>query len=896
MRRPAVLALLTAASICCAQATTFFVSPEGSDAWSGTLKAANADRTDGPFATIARGQQAARIALQTLRGDQQAVIVYLRGGTYLLDEPLQFTPEDTAAGDIPVTYAAYEDETPVISGGRPIEGWRITEEGHWEAHLPDVKAGEWTFSQFFVNDQRRYRPRLPKQGYYYITGQASPTAASEGKGYDRFRFREGDLLPEWAGSKDIEVLPFHWWSMSRLRIAQVATDPHVVTFAGHTYRSTRWARLPVGHRYLIENVPGALAEPGEWYLNRSTGVLTYIPREGEEPDAAAAIAPRLPYLVRIKGEPEAGLPVGPITFRGLTFAHTNWNVPDRGYSFSQAEANIPAAFQIAGAHHIVLERCRIEQVGGYAIDLSGGSRRCRIEDCALTDLGGGGIRMGSQGHTRDPERVCRGNVVRNCLIAHGGRLHPAAVGVLILHASHNDISHNEIHDFYYTGISVGWQWAYAPSDAHHNTIEYNHIHTIGQGVLSDMGGIYTLGPSPGTVIRCNVFHDIESYSYGGRGIYFDQATTGILAENNLVYGVKGGAFCMHFGKDNRVVNNIFALARQGVIEPVRDEQHHQFDFERNIVYWEEGPLFTAKATGACYSMKRNLYWNPHPDQIAFGKQTFAQWQASGQDEGSLIADPLFIDPANADFTLQAGSPAEEIGFEPFEPREAGREAGATQWPERPGVPRAFPPPPPERPNIPLIEDLEVTQVGGRVPGFHTAEDPDIKLATARVTDETAASGKHSLKFTDLPGQAHNYNPHAYYATSFASGMVAGSFDLRIEEGIQFCHEWRTYGHPYINGPSLRVIEGVLHAEGEPLTTIPIGEWVHIEVTCGVGEDATGEYTLSVSFPGEEPQQWTSLQCDPAFDRLSWFGFIAEGTQAGVFYLDNIRLGPHKGSD
>ena len=81
------------------------------------------------------------------------------------------------------------------------------------------------------------------------------------------------------------------------------------------------------------------------------------------------------------------------------------------------------------------------------------------------------------------------------------------------------------------------------------------------------------------------------------------------------------------------------------------------------------------------------------------------------------------------------------------------------------------------------------------------------------------------------------------------------------------------------------------AAGQDLTSIPQGEWALIEIVCAVGEDADGTWSLTVRLPDDDVRTWGDLPCDAQFTHLNWFGFVAEGTDAGVFYLDDIRLAP-----
>lgn len=688
----AVTFLLAAQAVAGAVKADFFVAPGGSDRWSGRLPNADAKKTDGPFATVDRARRAVAALREAEPARKTPVSVLLRGGTYELKRTLTFGAADSGSEASPTIYAAYPGEQPVLSGGSEIAGWRTLAGGHWQADLPDVKQGKWAFTQLFVDGQRRYRPRLPEKGYFHIARDVP--AAGKAKGHDRFGFRAGDVRADWHNLDDVEIFAFHQWAGSRLRIARIDANSHTVTFTGPTCSKSYWAALRKGQRYLAINVREALSQPGQWYLDRKAGTLTYVPRKGETPAKCRVAAPRLAQLLVLRGDARAKRFVQHVHFRGLVFAHTNWTMPPGGNSFPQAEVNQSAAVEATAARHCHIERCAVRHTGGYAVAIGFATRHVELIDCELADLGAGGVKIGTIGAPRGQrlteETAASNNVVRNCLIAHGGRLHPAGIGVWIGHAHHNRVEHNDICDFYYSSVSVGWVWGYRKSLATHNRIEHNHMHTIGQGVLSDMGGVYTLGVSPGTAVRYNRIHDVRSYSYGGWGLYTDEGSTGIVMENNVVYRTWTGSFHQHYGRENKIRNNILVDSKKWQLQRTRVENHTSFTFERNVVSWKTGPLLNGRWKDGRFEMDHNVYFNAAGKPVGFAGLTLEQWRKKGKDVHSVIADPQFVAPEKDDYRLKPTSPAFKVGFKPFDISAAGRLKTATRR-KMPPVPRAWPP-------------------------------------------------------------------------------------------------------------------------------------------------------------------------------------------------------------
>ena len=174
---------------------------------------------------------------------------------------------------------------------------------------------------------------------------------------------------------------------------------------------------------------------------------------------------------------------------------------------------------------------------------------------------------------------------------------------------------------------------------------------------------------PKSRIAFNVVHDVTRRDYGGWGIYPDEGAHDLLIRQNLVYRCQDGALFAHHNRDITAENNIFALNRGAQVER-GGIGGFELTCRRNLFYYAEGKAvgdYGSEHSGrdVC-AFDRNLYWNASGKPVLFGTMSFAEWQATGQDKDSRVADPMFVAPEKGDFRLRPGSPAAEVGFEPWD--------------------------------------------------------------------------------------------------------------------------------------------------------------------------------------------------------------------------------------
>lgn len=659
-----------------------WIAPSGDDAASG--RAPQHNGTDGPLASPEGARRVLR-AYKDAGALHGPVTVWVSGGRYELEQPLRFGPDDS----LPVTWRAVAGETPIFSGGRRITDWKteqVNGREAWVAELPAVARGEWSFRSLWADGVRCPRARLPKEGFFRIAdlpqwprdAPLNPFARLPGN--DELVWGEGDLQA-WPGLGEADVVAYTLWLDHRLPVASVDAENRTLHLARRSVRPLVDDKRDGFARYFVENLFEALSEPGEWFLDAKSGRLFYLPLPGQTPQNTEIIAPHLEQLLLVGGE--AGRPVEWLRFEGIEWAHTDWDYLDAKFGgTAQAAWKAKGALHLEYARGVSFADCTVRHVGGYAVEIGHGCFGCHLVGCELEDLGAGGVQLsGGDAHAPTHERTGAIRLTDNHIHAYG-RVFAAGVGILARHAGDCRIAHNHIHDGFYTAISVGWVWGYKPGVAHNNLIEANHIHDIGRGLLSDMGGVYLLGVAPGTRVRGNWIYGIEKYKYGGWAIYPDEGSSHLLIEGNVCTDANETLFNQHFGRENLVRNNIFVAGGEGVISLGRGEAHRSFTLQRNILVARNTPFlrsssaFDVLRAREAFDSDLNLWWLEGGEEMVVAKVPTAdgperalgweEWRAMGQDGHSLVADPRFVDFQGRDLRLLPDSPAWEIGFEPID--------------------------------------------------------------------------------------------------------------------------------------------------------------------------------------------------------------------------------------
>jgi len=522
-----------------AGSASFYVAPQGNDSGRGTKAQ--------PFATLEQARSAVRALRQStvVRGP---VTVYLRGGTYRIKHTVELTAQDAGDERAPVTWRAYPGEEVRLVGGARLRGFtpvadaavlaRLGETARSHVRQADLKAEgvqEWGHvtadngprADLICDQHYMTLARYPNAGEWLrVAGIPAGGTKYEFEGvvhYGRFSY-DSDHPARWQDTNELWVHGY-WvydWSDQYQRVAKLDLAQREISpqppYHHYGYKK--------GQRFYFVNVLEELDQPGEWYLDRKSGMLYFWPPGELE-------------------KSEVGFPELQEPMLALNQAH---DVCIRGLTFECSRAG---AITIQGGTRIEVAGCVIRNVGDPAIDVRGGTHHS-IRSCDIYEVAGTGI--GIDGGDR--KTLARGeHVVENCHIHHYARLLKTYKPAVQLHGVGNRIVHCAVHDAPHMGIG------YAGND---HVIEYCDFYRIAQET-GDVGVTYTMGDWTfmGHEFRHNYFHNIHGPgNLGCFTIYPDLPCGGIHLHGNVFFDLDQ-VFHSNSGRGMVVENNLFLRCGKG---------------------------------------------------------------------------------------------------------------------------------------------------------------------------------------------------------------------------------------------------------------------------------------------------------------------------------------------
>ena len=657
------LACLALAVSVAAEPLFLHVSTKGDDAWSGRLPAPNAARTDGPFASLERARDEIR-ALKGTNAAPEGVVVEVAGGIYEPERPLELTAADGGTAAAPIVYRARQGETVRLVGGKVLRNWRpvtdptvrerldpaAREHVVWtnlrEHGIDDfgamVSGPRWGQSspglEIFFRDQPMTLARWPNDGFVKIVEVHGPTEknirGTKGTVEGIFEY-DGGRPERWRNEPDI-MLHGYWfwdWADQRMRAAAIDPEKHRITLESphHTFGYRK------GMHWYAYNLLPELDSPGEWYLDRTAGVLYFWPPEPIE-DGAAMVSV-LPSLLVADGTAH-------LTVRGLTF-----------------EATRGTALRFQGAEQVRIVACTVRNVGSYAITLSG--RESAVVGCDMYNMGDGGVILtGGDRKTLTPA----GLLAENNHIHHYGRWNPILKYGVHVNGVGNRMAHNLIHSAPHMAVGFG---------GNEHVFEFNEMHSVVQ--QANDAGIMYAGRNPtmrGHLIRHNYFHHIYGYlGRGANGVYLDDMFCSATIRGNLFHEVHR-AILLGGGRDNLVEGNLFVDCPIGVHVDAR------------MLNWAAGSMAGMKQLLEAMPYREEPWRSRYPQMLTYLDGNYAEPRGNvivrnvsvgGKFDGIHAAarpfveigtnlvdeDPRFVDAAKGDFRLRPDSPAWAMGFQPI---------------------------------------------------------------------------------------------------------------------------------------------------------------------------------------------------------------------------------------
>lgn len=553
-----------------------YVAPGGNDFNPGTIGQPKASLAS----ALRQVREMRRVATAPFSSPIQII---LQQGVYYLDEPIFIRPEDGGNKNSPTLVEAAAGADVVLSGGVKITGWKklgnpvegIPEQiraNIWTATIPTQFEGLPLFRQLWINENKATRAKWPN-------GRQMARILSWDKKNETCQIPAPPV--NISNTSGMEMFIHQWWEIAILRLRKMTRDgdsarlffkqPESRLQSEHPWPAP-WLSQETGNSaFFLSNAIELLDEPGEWFADARQGKIYYWPRQGEDMNTAIVMVPYLENIVNIEGTIDH--PVSHVHFKNISFQHTGWNRPslqghvphqtgmpmtdayklrpagtkEKASLENQAWITRPeAAVKISHARHTSFEGCSFQHLASTGLDYNIGAKDNIINGNLFSDIGGNAILGGVFSedafeihlpyNPKDERVVCDSLTITNNFITDATNEDWGALGIGLGYTRNATVSHNEIENVNYSGISMGWGWSPQPNVMKNNRVTANKIHHFGKQNY-DCAGIYTLSAQPGSLVSENYIDSIFKAPYAHLPshwfyLYTDEGSSYITIKNN----------------------------------------------------------------------------------------------------------------------------------------------------------------------------------------------------------------------------------------------------------------------------------------------------------------------------------------------------------------------------
>lgn len=533
-------------------AIDLYVATNGDDANPGSKQK--------PFRTLPAARDAIRKINKTMTED---IVVYIRGGLYNITETIEFLPQDSGFNGHKIIYRAFNDETPIFSGGIELTNWTLYDK---DKNIYQSKVPEGIYRQLYIDGKRAVRARTPNRMSEITFG---PYFRLNATGKRELLVAEDYWLSvaELKNLNQVELVIGSHWYHQRIQIGnfRMTKDGIVVTPLNPKGKITKPIEFYNNSTFYFENDISFLDSDKEWYHNTKEQRIYLVVDPSTDLNRVKIMIPLTDTLLSVYGTPERK--IENLEFQGVVFEYTSWNAPSKeGLNIDQFAQPIegklrgvlPAAIRVRHTKNFAVRDNVFRNMGANAIYMHNADH-ADVEGNKFYEIAANGIVIDNEKRNPDPDEQSQGVAIWNNYIKKVGQDYTNGGGVLANNVSGLIVEHNLLYDMPYSAIQVCNQ----PGGLHSigckaNRICYNHIHHVVQ-LHDDGGGIYTLGGvQKGTVIAENFLHDISSGEWAGSYpvsmIYLDNQTSQIMVRDNVIRS--GKAEERNGSKGNYLLRNV----------------------------------------------------------------------------------------------------------------------------------------------------------------------------------------------------------------------------------------------------------------------------------------------------------------------------------------------------